>query len=68
MKQDINNMWLSLHTQVKNEVKFGARSAPVSPKDTSDMDTDEGQLITQQVLQTALEHERKRQRSQITKA
>ena len=37
---------------------------PVSPKDTSDMDTDEGQLITQQVLQTVLEHERKRQRSQ----
>ena len=52
------------HTGEKWSVKFGARSAPVSPKDTSDMDTDEGQLITQQVLQTALEHERKRQRSQ----
>ena len=53
-----------LHTGEKWSVKFGARSAPVSPKDTSDMDTDEGQLITQQVLQTALEHERKRQKSQ----
>ena len=52
------------HTGEKWSVKFGARSAPVSPKDTSDMDTDEGQLITQQVLQTALEHERKRQKSQ----
>ena len=52
------------HTGEKWSVEFGARSAPVSPKDTSDMDTDEGQLITQQVLQTALEHERKRQRSQ----
>ena len=52
------------HTGEKWSVKFGARSAPVSPKETSDMDTDEGQLITQQVLQTALEHERKRQRSQ----
>ena len=52
------------HTGEKWSVKFGARSAPVSPKDTSDMDTDEGQLITQQVLQTVLEHERKRQRSQ----
>ena len=52
------------HTGEKWSVKFGARSAPVSPKDTSDMDTDEGQLITQQVLQTALEHERKRERSQ----
>ena len=52
------------HTGEKWSVKFGARSAPVSPKDTSDMDTDEGQLITQQVLQTALEYERKRQRSQ----
>ena len=37
-----------LHTGEKWSVKFGARSAPVSPKDTSDMDTDEGQLITQQ--------------------
>ena len=52
------------HTGEKWSVKFGARSAPVSPKDTSDMDTDEGQMITQKVLQTALEHERKRQRSQ----
>ena len=52
------------HTGEKWSVKFGARSVPVSPKDTSDMDTDEGQLITQQVLQTVLEHERKRQRSQ----
>ena len=52
------------HTGEKWSVKFRARSAPVPPKDTSDMDTDEGQLITQQVLQTALEHERKRQRSQ----
>ena len=52
------------HTGEKWNVKFGARSAPVSPKDTSDMDTDEGQLITQQVLQTALEHERRWQRSQ----
>ena len=52
------------HTGEKWSVKFGGRSAPVSPKDTSDMDTDEGQLITQQVLQTTLEHERKRQRSQ----
>ena len=52
------------HTGEKWSVKFGARSAPVSPKDTSDMDTDEGQLITQQVLQTALQHERKRQKSQ----
>ena len=60
LKQDIDNIWLSLHTGEKWSVKFGARSAPVSPKDTSDMDTDEGQLITQQVLQTALEHERKR--------
>ena len=57
------------HTGEKWSVKFGARSAPVSPRDTSDMDTDEGQLITQQVLQTALEHERKRQKkSEITKA
>ena len=31
----------------------------MSPKDTSDLDTDEGQHITQQVLQTALEHERR---------
>ena len=52
------------HTGEKWSVKFGARSAPVSPKDTSDMDTDEGQMITQKVLRTALEHERKRQRSQ----
>ena len=52
------------HTGEKWSVKFGARSAPVSLKDTSDMDTDEGQLITQQVLQTSLEHERKRQKSQ----
>ena len=51
------------YTGDKWSVKFGARSAPVSPKDTSDMDTD-GQMITQQVLQTALEYERKRQRSQ----
>ena len=53
-----------MHTGEKWSVKFGAKSAPVSPKDTSDMDTDEDQLIPQQVLQTALEHERKRQRSQ----
>ena len=53
-----------LHTGEKWSVKFGARSAPVSPKDTSDMDTDESQLINQQVLQTALEHERKRQKNQ----
>ena len=52
------------HTGKKWSVKFGAGSAPVSPKDTSDMDTDEGQLITQQVLQNALGYERKRQRSQ----
>ena len=52
------------HTGEKWSVKFGARSAPVSPKDTSDMGPDESQLITQQVLQTVLEHERKRQRSQ----
>ena len=31
----------------------------LSLKDTSDLDTDEGQHITQQVLQTALEHERR---------
>ena len=31
----------------------------MSPKDTSDLDTDEGQQITQQVLQAALEHERR---------
>ena len=43
----------------KWSVKFETRSAPVSPKDTSDLDTDEGQHITQEVLQTALEHERK---------
>ena len=30
----------------------------------SDIDTDEGQKMTQQVLQTALEHDRKWQRSQ----
>ena len=55
LKQDINNMWLSLQRQgEKWSVKFGARSAPMSPKDTSDMDTDEGQLITQQVLETML--------------
>ena len=51
------------HTGEKWSVKFGARSAPVSPKDTSDMDTDEGQKITQQVVQTALEHEKKWQRN-----
>ena len=52
------------HTGEKWSLRFGARSAPVSPKDTSDMDTDEGQRMTQQVLQTALEHVRKWQRSQ----
>ena len=51
------------HTGEKWSVKFGARSVPVSPKDTSDMDTDEGQLISQQVLQTVLEHERKGKRA-----
>ena len=56
------------HTGEKWNVKFGARSAPVSPKDMSDMDTDEGQLITQQVLQTALEHERKRQKLQMPRS
>ena len=50
-------------------MKFGTRSAPVSPKDTSDMDADEGHLMTQQVLQTALEHERKWQKKpKVTKA
>ena len=34
----------------------------MSPKDTSDLDTDEGQQITQQVLQAALEHERRQGR------
>ena len=64
LKQDINNIWLKpSHTGEKWSVKFGARSASVSPKDTSDMDTDEGQLITQQVLQTVLEYEGKRQRA-----
>ena len=43
----------------KWSVQFETRSAPVSPKDTSDLDTDEGQQITQQVLQAALEHERR---------
>ena len=52
------------HTGEERSVKSGARSAPVSPKDTSDIDTDEGQKMTQQVLQTALEHKRKWQRSQ----
>ena len=37
----------------KWSVKFETRSAPVSPNDTSDLDTDEGQHITQQVLQAA---------------
>ena len=46
----------------KWSVKLEARSAPVSPKDTSDLDTDEGQHMTQQVLQAALEHERKLKR------
>ena len=46
----------------KWSVKFETRSALVSPKDTSDLDTDEGQNITQQVLQAALEHERKLRR------
>ena len=40
-------------------VKFETRSAPMSPKDKSDLDTDEGQRITQQVLQAAIEHERR---------
>ena len=43
----------------KWSVKFETRSAPLSPKDTSDLDTDGGQHITQQVLQAVLEHERK---------
>ena len=34
----------------------------MSPKDTSDFDTDEGQQITKQVLQAALEHERRQGR------
>ena len=34
----------------------------MSPKDTSDLDTDEGQQITKQVLQAALEHERRKRR------
>ena len=43
----------------KWSVKFGARSAPVSPKDTRHLDTDEDQHIIQQVLQVALDHERR---------
>ena len=43
----------------KWSVKFETMSAPVSSKDTSELDTDEGQHITQQVLQTAIEHERR---------
>ena len=43
----------------KWSVQFETRSAPVSPKDTSELDTDEGQQITQQVLQAAFEHERR---------
>ena len=35
----------------------------MSPKDTSDLDTDEGQHITQQVLQAVLEHEKRLGRS-----
>ena len=46
----------------KWSMKLGARSAPVSPKDTSDFDTDEGQHFTQQVLQVALDHERRQGR------
>ena len=46
----------------KWSVQFETRSALVSPKDTSDLDTDEGQQITQQVLQAALEHERRQGR------
>ena len=46
----------------KWSVQFETRSTPVSPKDTSDLDTDEGQQITQQVLQAALEHERRQGR------
>ena len=38
----------------KWSVQFETRSAPVSPKDTSDFDTDEGQQITKQVLQATL--------------
>ena len=38
----------------KWSVKFETRSAPVSPKDTSDLDTDEGQRTTQEVLQLHL--------------
>ena len=44
------------------EYQFETRSAPVSPKDTSELDTDEGQQITQQVLQAALEYERRQGR------
>ena len=43
----------------KWSVKFETRPVPLSPKDTSDLDTDEGQHITQKVLQTAIEHERR---------
>ena len=43
----------------KWSVKFEARS-PVSPKDTSDLDTNEGQCITQQVLQTEKETREKK--------
>ena len=46
----------------KWSVQFETRSAPVSPKDTSDLDTDEGQQITKQVLQAALEHKRRQGR------
>ena len=60
LKLDIDNTQLNLQGQVKKwSVKFGTRSAPVSPKDTSDLNAGEGQHITQQVLQTALEHERR---------
>ena len=41
-------------------MKFETRSAPVSPKDTSDLNADEGQHIIHHVLQAALEHKRKR--------
>ena len=46
----------------KWSTQFETRSAPVSPKDTSELDTDEGQQITQQVLQAALEYERRQGR------
>ena len=46
----------------KWSTQFETRSAPVSPKDTSEFDTDEGQQITQQVLQAALEYERRQGR------